>query len=282
MKIKLCAFADEADSSLEGQIRALNRNNIGYIELRGVNGKNISLITEDEAKEAKRMLDEGGIRVWSVGSPIGKIAISGDLVAHLELLRHICTLANIFECKRVRMFSFYEAYEAEEKVMEMLSLMVKIADEYGVTLCHENEKGIYGDTKERILRIMSGIDGLSYVYDPANFIECGEYPSVTLDALADKMEYFHIKDALISGGIVPAGYGDGEIPKLVSKINRDTVLSIEPHLRIFTGYSEFDSTEMKELFTFSSNDEAFDAAVSAIKKVLTNAGYRECGKEFIK
>ena len=49
--IRLSAFADEADSSLSGQIEALRRNQVGYIELRGINGTNISLVTEDEAKE---------------------------------------------------------------------------------------------------------------------------------------------------------------------------------------------------------------------------------------
>ena len=33
---KLCAFADEADSQLDGQIRALTENGISYIELRGL------------------------------------------------------------------------------------------------------------------------------------------------------------------------------------------------------------------------------------------------------
>ena len=42
IKVKLCAFSDEADPSLEGQIAALKRNNIPYMEMRGVNGKNVT------------------------------------------------------------------------------------------------------------------------------------------------------------------------------------------------------------------------------------------------
>ena len=41
MMIKLCAFADEAESSLAGQIAALKRNNIPYLELRSIAGKNV-------------------------------------------------------------------------------------------------------------------------------------------------------------------------------------------------------------------------------------------------
>ena len=44
IKVKLCAFSDEADPSLEGQIAALKRNNVPYMEMRGVNGKNVTAL----------------------------------------------------------------------------------------------------------------------------------------------------------------------------------------------------------------------------------------------
>ena len=282
--IRLCAFADEAASSLHGQIEALRESGIGYIELRGINGKNISAVTEGEAREYKRELDEGGIRVWSIGSPIGKVKITDDLDAHFELLRHVCRLANIFECDRVRMFSFYEAYGAEPAVLEALRTMVGIAREFGVTLCHENEKAIYGDTAERVLRLAENIEGLHFVYDPANFIETGESPAVTLEALFDKTDYFHIKDATLDERkVVPAGFGGGRIAELVGMIgSSDKVLSIEPHLMVFEGYSQFDNTEIQDKFVYKSNREAFRAAVDAIKKVILGEGYLETMGGFIK
>jgi gamma-glutamylcysteine synthetase len=47
--IRLAAFADEADKMVEGQIAALKRNGVEYIELRGLDGKNIAQISEEEA-----------------------------------------------------------------------------------------------------------------------------------------------------------------------------------------------------------------------------------------
>ena len=41
-KLKLSAFADEASAALTEQIKALKENDIPYIEVRGVDGKNIS------------------------------------------------------------------------------------------------------------------------------------------------------------------------------------------------------------------------------------------------
>lgn len=281
--IKLCAFADEASASLEGQISALKRNDIGYIELRGINGKNISKITEEEAIEYKKELDLSGISVWSIGSPIGKIKITDDLDAHVELLRHVCRLANIFECDKVRMFSFYSAYDEPQLVFDTLRRMVEVAGEYGVKLYHENEKEIYGDTLTRVLELIEKVPGMYFIYDPANFIESGEDPELTVPRLFSHMGYFHIKDCDRSTrAILPAGYGDGRIPEIVSKIETDTVLSIEPHLVVFDGYSQFDDTKMQNVMCYKTNDEAFDAAVAAIKSVLVGRGYREVNGEFVK
>lgn len=276
--IKLSAFADEAGKELDAQIAALKRNGIPYIEVRFIGSKNVADLTEEEAAAVKARLDEAGIRVWSVGSPLGKIKITDDLDAHMEKTRHVCRLAKIFGTKRIRMFSFYEAYEAEEEVFAALRRMVAIAREEGVTLCHENEKDIYGDVVSRIERIMENVDGLAYVYDPANFLEVGELSANALDRLHDKMNYFHIKDVIAeTHEIVPAGYGDGMIDRLVARLpaEGEWVLTLEPHLSLFEGYAAIDNTEMKNKFVFKDNNESFDAAVAALKKIIVAEGYEE-------
>lgn len=283
--IKLSAFADEAGTELSTQIAALQRNGISYIEVRFIGDKNVADLTEEEAKAHAKTLADAGIRVWSIGSPLGKIKITDDIDAHMEKTRHVCRLAKIFGTKRIRMFSFFEAYEAEEAVFAALRRMVKIAEEEGVTLCHENEKDIYGDVVSRILRIMENVEGLAYVYDPANFLEVGEDSANALANLHNKMNYFHIKDVIKeTHEIVPAGYGDGLIDQLVARLPADGewVLTLEPHLSIFAGYAQIDNTEMKNKFTFKNNSESFDAAVAALKKVILSQNYREENGGFVK
>ena len=56
--MKLCAFADEASSDILEQIAACKANGIEYIELRNVNGKNISNFTVEEAKVLRDMLNK--------------------------------------------------------------------------------------------------------------------------------------------------------------------------------------------------------------------------------
>ena len=274
--IKLCAFADEANGSLQGQIDALKRNQIAYLELRNVNGKNVKDITLEEAEEYARILKENGIEVFSLGSPIGKVDINVDFDKYLEEITHIFRLANVFGTKKIRMFSFFNAYHEGEKVLSYLQRMVYRGAEYGVELYHENEKDIYGDVADRVEEILNKVKGIKSVYDPANYLQVGEKAERTLDLFHARTDYFHIKDVIVeTGELVPAGYGDGKIEELIRRINTDMVLSIEPHLAIFDGYAQIDNTEMKHKFEFHSNNEAFDAAVNALKEAMKKAGYKE-------
>lgn len=282
--IKLCAFADESASSIEGQIEALKRNNIDYLELRSVDGKNVSKLTDEEALAIYDKLNASDVKVWSIGSPLGKVDIECDFEEYKNTARRICKIAKIFHTDRIRMFSFFHAYEKSEKVHKYLKEFTDIAKEENVTMYHENEKDIYGDVLKRVVEILDRNSALHSVYDPANYIQTGEYADDTLNALVDRTDYFHIKDVIRSTGeLVPAGYGDGKIDKLIEMIGkRDVVLSVEPHLAIFKGFAQIDKTEMKNKFTFSSNEEAFDAAVNSLKKVLNEAGYKEENKVFVK
>ena len=108
-EFRLCAFADEADPSIAGQISALKENGIELIELRGVDGRNVTQLSADEMRELHVRLNDDGINVWSIGSPIGKISVEDDFQAHLELFRHTLELAVLAGAEKMRMFSFYVA-----------------------------------------------------------------------------------------------------------------------------------------------------------------------------
>ena len=281
--IRLSAFADESADRIEGQIEALKRNGIPYLEIRNVNGKNVMDLTDDEAKEIRALLDEAGIKVWSIGSPIFKKDIALPAEQHLADARRGCELAKILGAENIRMFSFYNAETAHEKMLDLLKKIVEIGKEYGIKMCHENDKGLYGDNLARTKEVLDATPGLYYVYDPANFLQVGEKAADTLAELAPRAYYFHIKDVVSeTGELVPAGYGDGDLHGLVRAIKDDKVLTVEPHLKIFAGYVLNDKTVLKTKFHFESNVEAFDAAVAAIKKILVEEGYTEKEGAFVK
>jgi len=285
MSIKLSGFADEIDDLFENQLKGLQDNGIEYIEVRGVNGKNISMLNQNELDEAKKLLDQYAINVSAIGSPIGKVKITDDFDEHLKIFDNVLNAALTFETKYIRIFSFfipeedrknnnYEKYRDE--VMRRLYVLVERAGRKNLILCHENERDIYGESPELCLDLMQYFKGaIKFVFDPANFIVGGftPYPHA-YHLLADHIEYMHVKDANETG-IVPAGYGKGGFKEILSDliINKkfDSFLSIEPHLSIFTGIDELENENKKNKIVvnkYKSKPEAFKAAADALKNIL--------------
>ena len=278
MSIRLCAFADEAAASLDGQVDALKKNGIGLIELRGVNGVNVACIPEQDAADIAVRLKKEGIGVWSIGSPVGKSAIADDFSIELKRFEHILKLAKIFDCQRIRIFSFLttEYGKYRDEVFFRLDRMCRIAAEAGVMLCHENEKEIYGDSVGRICDILDAVPALKSILDPANYLQCGQCMDDVISRLLGRTEYFHVKDyAVTSGEHVPAGLGDGCFERIISCISKDAVLTLEPHLSSFDGFKDIDNTTLTHRIKFDSQATAFSAAANALKDILVRCGYSE-------
>ncbi|MBO5953500.1 MAG: sugar phosphate isomerase/epimerase [Oscillospiraceae bacterium] len=276
-EIKLYAFADEACKQVDGQIAAMLRNGLNGLEIRGVDGVNVSAISVEKAKEVRKKLDDNGLVAWSMGSRIGKIHMDQDFNEHLDVLRHTLELANILGAKNLRMFSFFMPAEEldanRQEVMDRLGKFLEIAKGTGVALCHENEKGIYGATADRCLDIFKTHPDLKGVFDPANFVQCGEDTLRAWDLLNPYIYYLHIKDALSDSRVVPSGKGEGNVAAIVkaylAKGGRD--MTIEPHLKLFDGLKALEedgNTSAVGNFTYATTDEAFDVACNALKDIL--------------
>ena len=285
MSVKLTGFADEIDDIFENQLKGLKENGIEYIEIRGVNGKSISVLNQNELDEAKKLLDAYKIKVSAIGSPIGKVKITDDFDEHLKVFDNVLNAALTLETKYIRIFSFfipeidrinnnYAKYRTE--VMRRLKVLAERASKNNLILCHENEREIYGESPEMCLDLIQYFKGgIKFIFAPANFIAGGfnPYPDA-YNLLADHIEYMHIKDA-DETGIFPAGYGKGRIKEILSDliINRkfDNFLSIEPHLSIFTGIDELEGEGGKNKLVvnkYKSKPEAFKAAADALKGIL--------------
>lgn len=275
-KFKLCAFADEADPAIAGQIAALKENEIGLIELRGVEGRNVTELSADEMKTLRKRLEGEGIRVWSIGSPIGKVEITADFAPHLELFQHTLELANLAGAEKMRIFSFFMSPEDTPKyknaVIDRLGQMTELAKATGVVLCHENEKDIYGDIPARCVEIHKAIPDLRAVYDPANFIQCGADTLKAWDLLAPYIDYMHMKDADSDRVVVPAGKGIANMPQLLENYEKlgGGVITLEPHLFDFVGLAglEREGSATKIGGTYRTKREAFDSGVAALKALL--------------
>lgn len=271
------AFADEASNSLGGQIAAMLRNHMQGLEIRGVDGQNVSDISLEKAREVKKRLADNGLATWSVGSPIGKIDIvKDDFARHMDALKHTLDVAHELDAKHLRMFSFYipqgeDPAVYRDEVLERLTRMAEAAEGSGVLLCHENEKGIYGDNAARCADILENVPALAGVFDPANFVQCGQDTLEAWALLKDRTHYLHVKDALADGSVVPAGKGVGNVAGIVTDyVNHGgAALTLEPHLTVFQGLDALERDGRRRgTFCYSSADEAFDAAAKALREIL--------------
>lgn len=249
----LSGFGDEIADPLDTQMAVMGRLGIRHIELRGIDGRNISQFTPDEAPALRARLEARGFSASALGSPIGKIGIDDPFDDHLAMMRRMLDVAEAIGCPYLRIFSFFlpEGDDPElyrDKVMRRMEALVEAARGRGVRLVHENEKHIYGDTPERVDDLLRAFDGaLGLTYDPSNFVQCDVDNKQAFMLLRDRIEYMHIKDSVyterkggrdhgfegVSDAHRPAGEGDGNVMWILTELNRMNYrgfLSIEPHL----------------------------------------------------
>lgn len=278
---KISGFSDEIDSNVETQFTHLNKLGISYFEPRGINGKNISELDSGEVSRLKEIMGQYGIRVSSIGSPIGKIKITDDFGQHMELLKRVIQTAQMLEAHFIRVFSFFvpqgKAPDYREEVLDRVGQMVTLAEREGVVLLHENEKDIYGDVAVRCWDLFQNIQSPAFgcVFDPANFIQCGQstYPDA-FDRLEPYIRYLHIKDAKPDGTVVPSGYGEGHVKEIIERLaakeefRQDGLfLSLEPHLGNFAGLADLELDDhMLELE--ESGPDKFTMAFEALQNIL--------------
>lgn len=253
-KFILSAFADEASPHLDDQIAALKALGISHIEPRNVDGKNVSSLTQAEAREVRARLDAAHIAVSSIGSPIGKVDINADLDAHIAQLENTVNVAKILGARYIRMFSFFVPVghedEYQDRVFAGMERMLEAARGSGVQLVHENEKAIYGDSVARCEKLMERFaPELGFVFDPSNFVQCDQDTKSGFEKLSKYIVYMHMKDSKyassaerehrdmgfegVSDAHRPVGQGDGNVSWIIDKLierNYSGFMTLEPHL----------------------------------------------------
>ena len=278
-KIILSAFADEYSADFCEQLEGMRGFGIDFVEVRGVDGKNVSALTPLEVVEAKNKLDYYGIGVSAIGSPVGKVKLDGDLDSHLDMAKRIFETANALNSRYVRMFSFYapdgeNILDHKERVFEELGKLKDLAKSHGVVLCHENEAKIYGDIPTRCREIYDCFGGeIKSVFDMGNYVLEGvkPYPEA-YNLQKDGIAYFHIKDALSAGAIVPPGCGEASIKEILSAHAKysegNFFVSVEPHLQLFSGLNALVGRGFDNPYKYNDAKEAFTDAVNKLKELL--------------
>ena len=97
-KIMISGFADEISDNLNTQVESLKKLGISYVEMRGVDGNNLIYHDDKKVSEIKKILDDNGIKLSSLGSPLGKIGITDAFEPHFDAFKRACEVAHKMEC----------------------------------------------------------------------------------------------------------------------------------------------------------------------------------------
>jgi len=277
-KFLFSGFTDEFASEFDRQIAAARDFQMDMIELRGADGINVGAMTMDQVKGYAEKLRDNGIGVSAVGSPLGKVKLDSNMDAHMEQVKRICEFANVLNTKNIRMFSFYgpegkPIWDCKNEVIDNLGRMLDVADSFGVTLCHENEGKIYGERPHQCMELLKAFGGrLKCVYDMGNYVlqQVDAWEGYQLQR--DYIEYFHIKDALAKGAIVPPGKGEGQIARILKDFAADhdqVLFTLEPHLQTFDGLNALVTNKtFKNPYQFPDCETAFTEAVKCMKELI--------------
>ena len=259
-KLKVTGFCDEIHDYNPIQFDGLKELGIKYYDFRLINARSFLDFSDEVIVGVLQMGRDYNLEVSCIGSFVGKIKTDGDFDAHFEQFKRVVNIAKRAGTKYIRMFSFYlpegEDFDTyTDWVVERIEKLVKYAEENDVILLHENEKGIYGNVASRCKTLFERIKSPNFrcAFDFSNFIECGQDCLEAYEMLKPYIEYIHIKDNKGGTEVVPAGWGDGHIPEILSDIYKNGYrgfVAMEPHLTKFTLPSDAwvfasDFTELK-------------------------------------
>ena len=273
--VTLSGFGDEISTDLNEQLDVLQQAGIHLLDLRGVWGRNVLELSDDEVATIRDTLASRGMRVSCVATPVGKAAIDGDFEQQQSALARGIDIARALGTTNVRIFSYYipdgdTPEQHRDEVFRRLSALVEQAQAAGMTLLHENERGIYGDSPARCQELHATIDSPHFLalWDPGNFASCGfeSFPE-SWELLKPYIGYVHVKDYdRAAKRVVVAGAGAADWASCLRALRESGysgVIALEPHLAHAGKAGGFTGPDL------------FVDAVDALRSVMRDAGYPE-------
>jgi sugar phosphate isomerase/epimerase len=220
-RVILSGFADEAahHKTAVEQFAAFAAIGLQYYSIRfmdvGGGVKNVTKLTLPEIQKIRRLQDEYGLNVSSIGSPIGKVKLldveDGSRNAYVPFKKYLdrdvkkaCETAHAFETKLIRGFSFYHPRDTDPwdhvpQVVDQLGQIAEMCHRSDLTFGLEIEANLVGQTGQILAEIHRQVDhpALVLVFDAANIIVQGYTPAELFDqyqAMKPGIGWLHIKD----------------------------------------------------------------------------------------
>lgn len=217
----LSGFADEAanQKTIDQQFAAFAALGLRYLSIRFIdagNGiKNVMQLDDSEIALVKERLAEYGLSISSIGSPIGKVKLldkdDGTKNSYTPFekylegdVRRACQLANEFDCKLIRGFSFYHPKGEKPDVYvsqatDHLGDISNESDKHGLTFGLEVEANLIGQTGQVLAAIHQQVSNpaMVLIFDGANLVTQGftvDEVFAQYEAMKPGLGWIHIKD----------------------------------------------------------------------------------------
>jgi sugar phosphate isomerase/epimerase len=221
MNVLLSGFADESanEKTAVQQYTAFAALGLRYYSIRFIdagNGiKNVMKLSDAEISTLVRMQSDYGLKVSSIGSPIGKVKLkdiddgtANRFVPFDQYLREdvvdACDRAEAFGSKLIRGFAFYHPKNTDpaahiDQASDQLGQIAEACDRRGLTFGLEVEANLVGQTGELLAAIAAKVNhpAMLTIFDGANIVTQGFTADETYAqylAMKPSLGWVHIKD----------------------------------------------------------------------------------------
>ncbi|MCC6491255.1 MAG: sugar phosphate isomerase/epimerase [Candidatus Hydrogenedentes bacterium] len=261
-------ISDEAGQAIDTQIKAHRELGWTHLELRLVDGQNITALSDEKFDEVYRKVSDAGMSVSCFGSAIANWArpITCDASIDIEDLKRAIPRMKRFGTCFIRVMSYpndpknpIAEPEWRKEAIARTKVLAKMAEDGGIILAHENCSGWGGLSAENSNILLGEVNSpaLKVVFDTGNPVTYGQDAWEYYQKVYDSIIYVHIKDARKVNGediYTYCGEGDGYVKEIVGDLlakGYDGGFSIEPHLAavIHTGQKSDSDAKLYESYT---------------------------------
>ncbi len=262
--MELCFINDEYSSNIDDALRFAQKNNLRYIELRNIDGKNICDLSLDKISQIAAQIAQAGILVSTIASPFlswhegTPLNIGGQSVDETEYFTKLMDIADILGAANIRIYSYLKDDSLSlEDLGKKLDIYSQMALERGISLLLENDANCNISTIKSMHQLFElyGFSNIFPLLNIGNTIAMGDdFIPQDMQDLINKCFYFHIKDydAELKRNVV-IGEGNVDYENLLqSKLNdNETIISLETA----TGYPEDLQMSLNLVQTWEDDDE---------------------------
>jgi len=239
-RVILSGFADEAanNKTATEQFAAFAALGMQYFSIRfidvGGGVKNVMKLEPAEIRTVKSMTAEYGLRVSSIGSPIGKVKLrdveDGTKNVYVPFKKYLgsdvkraCQLAHKLETKLIRGFSFYppkgsDPHDYLSEAVDRLGQIAEVCQQAEVTFGLEVEANLVGCTGHLLAEIYRQVNhpAMLLVFDAANILVQGYSQAELFEqylAMKPGLGWLHIKDYRSPRTLTKTGHVDEDALK---------------------------------------------------------------------